>query len=169
MPATHEAVRIFCPSWPNSAARLAVLRSPTGVGISSDGWDLIEPILAAWRARCRQAALDIGRPPEHELRQIMNTILYVNRTGIAWRPDREQGIDAGKRITGRNRHLGCARSTCSASADLHRHIITRALNQPWTRKNGGPHLAAPQVMLSRQVAPLRVKVLGGAKLLVFAA
>ncbi|MGP4029862.1 transposase [Actinomadura sp. 3N407] len=30
-------------------------------------------------------ALDIGRPPEHDLRTIMDAILYVDRTGIPWR------------------------------------------------------------------------------------
>lgn len=33
------------------------------------------------------AALDalIGRPPEHDLRRIMEAILYIDRTGIPWR------------------------------------------------------------------------------------
>ncbi|UQT61292.1 IS5 family transposase [Streptomyces durmitorensis] len=134
-------------------------------------WELTAPVLAARRARRRRDALDIGRPPEHDLRQIMNAILYVDRTGIPWRylphdfapwattygyfttwqqdgvfeqltgllpllvreaegrgpraralrphaglPDhqdlrqrapRRPGHDAGKRITGRKRHLGC--------------------------------------------------------------
>ncbi|MEV5012738.1 IS5 family transposase [Streptomyces sp. NPDC055692] len=48
-------------------------------------WELIEPVLAAWRAERRRYALDIGRPPEHELREIMNAILYVDRTGVQWR------------------------------------------------------------------------------------
>ncbi|MFI6689990.1 IS5 family transposase [Streptomyces sp. NPDC050485] len=129
---------------------------------------LIEPVLTAWRAERRQHALAIGRPPEHNLRQIMNAILYMNRTGIPWRylphdfpPHQtvygyfaqwdqdgvfaqltgllrrlvreaegrnskpsacvdsqtiktsanvhleDQGTDAGKRIIGRKRHLGC--------------------------------------------------------------
>ena len=137
--------------------------------LSDARWELIEPILAAWRDQRRARALDIGRPPEHDLRQIMNAILYVDRTGIPWRylphdfapwatvygyfakwqqdgvfeqltglmrrlvreaecrgpepsacvldsqtiktsanvPRAEQGTDAGKRIIGRKRHLGC--------------------------------------------------------------
>ncbi|WP_433231960.1 IS5 family transposase [Actinomadura formosensis] len=48
-------------------------------------WELIEPILTARRDRRRAGVLDIGRPPEHDLRTIMDTILYVDRTGIPWR------------------------------------------------------------------------------------
>ncbi|MFD5595140.1 IS5 family transposase [Streptomyces griseorubiginosus] len=134
-------------------------------------WALIEPVLTSWRDQRRARALDIGGPPEHDLRQIMNAILYVHRTGIPWRylphdfapwatvyghfakwqqggvssssPARcgawsakpraegrgpepsacvldsqtiktsanvhlaDQGTDAGKRIIGRKRHLGC--------------------------------------------------------------
>lgn len=29
--------------------------------------------------------LDMGRPPEDDLRRIMDAILYVDRTGIPWR------------------------------------------------------------------------------------
>ncbi|CAM5414189.1 DDE transposase [Streptomyces spiroverticillatus] len=137
--------------------------------LSDERWALIAPALTAWRTRRRRDALDIGRPPEHDLRQIMNAILYVDRTGIPWRylphdfapwptvygyfakwqqdgvfeqlngllrsllrqaeghhaepsacvldsqtvktsanvPLTGQGTDAGKRIIGRKRHLGC--------------------------------------------------------------
>jgi transposase len=53
--------------------------------LSDARWELIEPVLAAWRAERRAHALDIGRPPGHDLRAIMNAIVYVDRTGIAWR------------------------------------------------------------------------------------
>ncbi|WP_449062248.1 transposase [Planomonospora algeriensis] len=46
-------------------------------------WVLTEPILTAWR----QARLDrrhTGAPAPTDLRDIFNTILYLNRTGIAW-------------------------------------------------------------------------------------
>ncbi|GAB2888087.1 IS5-like element ISSco3 family transposase [Streptomyces mayteni] len=42
-------------------------------------------MLTAWRAERRRHALNIGRPPEHDLREIMNAILYVDRTGVQWR------------------------------------------------------------------------------------
>ncbi|MFG2006209.1 IS5 family transposase [Spirillospora sp. NPDC048911] len=53
--------------------------------LSDARWKLIEPTLTAWREQRRAAALDFGRPPEHDLRTIMNAILYVDRTGIPWR------------------------------------------------------------------------------------
>ncbi|MCP2353614.1 transposase [Nonomuraea thailandensis] len=53
--------------------------------LSDARWALVEPVLTAWRAERRAGALDIGRPPEHDLRDILNAILYVNRTGIPWR------------------------------------------------------------------------------------
>jgi transposase len=49
--------------------------------LSDARWKLIEPILAAWRAG--RKGLDIQKP-RHDLREIVNAILYVNRTGIAW-------------------------------------------------------------------------------------
>jgi transposase len=53
--------------------------------LSDARWELIRPILTAWRAERRAHALDIGRPPEHDLRTIMDAILFVDRTGIPWR------------------------------------------------------------------------------------
>jgi transposase len=49
--------------------------------LSDARWLLIEPILTAWRAR--RGGLGIFRPV-HSLREIVNAVLYVNRTGIAW-------------------------------------------------------------------------------------
>jgi transposase len=51
--------------------------------LSDARWALIEPIVTAWRARRASAGLGI-RAPKHDLREIVNAILYVNRTGIAW-------------------------------------------------------------------------------------
>ncbi|MFH9826364.1 IS5 family transposase [Streptomyces bobili] len=53
--------------------------------MSDARWELVEPVLAAWRAERSRHALDIGRPPEHDLREILNAILYVDRTGVLWR------------------------------------------------------------------------------------
>jgi transposase len=53
--------------------------------LSDARWKLVEPVLTAWRAERRGRGLDIGRPPEHDLRAIFNAILYVDRTGIPWR------------------------------------------------------------------------------------
>ncbi|NEB77366.1 IS5 family transposase [Streptomyces sp. SID14478] len=52
--------------------------------LSDARWELIEPVLAAWRFERRGRALDFGRPPRHELREIMNAILYIDRTGCQW-------------------------------------------------------------------------------------
>jgi transposase len=53
--------------------------------LSDARWELIEPVLSAWRFERRGRALDFGRPPEHDLRDIMDAILYVDRTGVQWR------------------------------------------------------------------------------------
>ena len=45
---------------------------------------LIAPRLTAWRQARTNAGVS-GRAPTHDLREILNAILYVNRTGIAWR------------------------------------------------------------------------------------
>ncbi len=46
-------------------------------------WALIEPVLSAWRANRAKTRLALSGPV-HDLREIVNAILYVNRTGIAW-------------------------------------------------------------------------------------
>jgi transposase len=57
-------------------------RRPYPSDLSDARWELIEPVLRAWRFEHRGRALDFGRPPGHELREIMNAILYVDRTGV---------------------------------------------------------------------------------------
>jgi transposase len=51
--------------------------------LSDARWALIEPVLSAWRQARAEAGLGL-REPVHDLREIVNAILYVNRTGIAW-------------------------------------------------------------------------------------
>jgi len=53
--------------------------------LSDARWELIEPVLSAWLYERHGRALGFGRPPEHDLREIMNAILYVDRTGVQWR------------------------------------------------------------------------------------
>ncbi|SEE67603.1 Transposase [Streptomyces sp. 2231.1] len=60
-------------------------RRPYPSDLSDARWELVEPVLSAWRFERRGRALDFGRPPEHDLREIMNAILYVDRTGVQWR------------------------------------------------------------------------------------
>nr|WP_264203431.1 transposase [Streptomyces bambusae] len=50
-------------------------RRPCPSDLSDTRWELIGPVLAAWRFERRGRALDFGRPPEHGLRDIMDAIL----------------------------------------------------------------------------------------------
>jgi transposase len=52
--------------------------------LSDARWALIESRLTAWRQARTDAGVG-GRAAEHDLREIFNAILYINRTGIAWR------------------------------------------------------------------------------------
>lgn len=58
-------------------------RRPYRTDLSDARWALIEPALSAWRQARAEAGLGLSAPV-HELREIVNAILYVNRTGIAW-------------------------------------------------------------------------------------
>ncbi|MGW3209256.1 IS5 family transposase [Streptomyces sp. NPDC001135] len=60
-------------------------RRPYPSDLSDARWELIEPVLSAWRFGRRDRALGFGRPPEHDLRDVMDAILYVDRTGVQWR------------------------------------------------------------------------------------
>ncbi|MCF2532253.1 IS5 family transposase [Yinghuangia soli] len=60
-------------------------RRPYPSDLSDARWALVEPTLTAWRVERRGRGLDIGRPPEHDLRDLMDAVLYVDRTGIPWR------------------------------------------------------------------------------------
>ncbi|MFF5497895.1 transposase [Streptomyces aquilus] len=59
-------------------------RRPYPSDLSDARWELIEPVLSAWRFERRGRALDFGRPPERDLRD-MDATLYVDRTGVQWR------------------------------------------------------------------------------------
>ncbi|MEW1649085.1 IS5 family transposase [Streptomyces sp. NPDC091219] len=56
-------------------------RRPYRSDVSDARWALIEPVFTAWRAR-RIGPGTAARV--HALREIVNAILYVNRTGIPW-------------------------------------------------------------------------------------
>ena len=60
-------------------------RMPYPSDLSDARWALVEPTLTAWREREHRAGLGIGRPPRHDLRSILDAILYAGRTGIPWR------------------------------------------------------------------------------------
>jgi transposase len=58
-------------------------RLPYATDLSDARWALIEPVLAGWRARRAEAGLGLSGPA-HELREIVNAVLYVSRAGCAW-------------------------------------------------------------------------------------
>lgn len=166
-------------------------RRPYRTDLSDARWALIEPMLSAWRAG--RVGLGIS-PIQHDLREIVNAILYVNRTGIPWEylphdfppyktvhgyfalwakegvteaihdalrgkvrqaagreaeptaaildaqtvktssnvPEHSQGIDAGKKIKGRKRHvatdvLGLLLVVLVTAASVHDTVGGRAL------------------------------------------
>ncbi|MFE1837275.1 IS5 family transposase [Streptomyces sviceus] len=57
------------------------VRRPYRSDVSDARWALIEPVFNDWRAR-RTGPGTAARV--HDLREIVNAILYVNRTGIPW-------------------------------------------------------------------------------------
>ena len=58
-------------------------RHPYRTDLSDARWALIEPELSAWRAGRALAGLGLSER-DHDLREIVNAVLYVNRTGMAW-------------------------------------------------------------------------------------
>jgi transposase len=58
-------------------------RLPYATDLSDARWALIESALSAWRAGRAEAGLALSGPV-HELREIVNAILYVSRAGCAW-------------------------------------------------------------------------------------
>ncbi|WP_189719370.1 transposase, partial [Streptomyces spectabilis] len=59
-------------------------RKPYPSDLSDARWKLMEPMLTAWRAKRQKTSLNLGGKLA-DLREVMNAILYVNRTGIPWR------------------------------------------------------------------------------------
>jgi transposase len=58
-------------------------RLPYPTDLSDARWALIDPVLSTWRAARAEAGLGLSGPV-HDLREIVNAILYVNRAGCAW-------------------------------------------------------------------------------------
>jgi transposase len=58
-------------------------RLPYPTDLSDARWALIEPVLSAWRADRARAGLGLAAAV-HDLREIVNAIVYVNRAGCAW-------------------------------------------------------------------------------------
>ena len=49
--------------------------------VTDEQWALIGPFLDAWRSRRISVA---GRQGDQDLREVVNAILYQNRTGCQW-------------------------------------------------------------------------------------
>ncbi|MFJ8025353.1 IS5 family transposase [Streptomyces sp. NPDC096311] len=56
-------------------------RKPYPSDLSDECWALIEPVITAWKAARLSAT---GYQGVHEMREIVNAILYQNRTGCQW-------------------------------------------------------------------------------------
>ncbi|TDD96812.1 IS5 family transposase [Actinomadura rubrisoli] len=57
-------------------------RKPYPSDLSDEQWALLEPIITAWKARHRSVSGHQGR---YVMREIINAILYQERTGCQWR------------------------------------------------------------------------------------
>lgn len=59
-------------------------REPYLSDLSDEQWALIEPMITAWK-QDRVARSATGDPGSRDLREVVNTIFYQNRTGCQWR------------------------------------------------------------------------------------
>jgi transposase len=57
-------------------------RKPYPSDLSDERWTLIEPVITAWKAAHLSAS---GHEGQYEMREVVNAILYQNRTGCQWR------------------------------------------------------------------------------------
>jgi len=59
-------------------------RKPYPSDLSDARWALIKPVLTAWRTERQKTSLNLGGKVT-DLREVMNALLYLNRTGVPWR------------------------------------------------------------------------------------
>lgn len=59
-------------------------RQPYLSDLSDARWALMEPTLTAWRAERQKTSLNLGGKLT-DLREVMNAVLFLNRTGVPWR------------------------------------------------------------------------------------
>ncbi|WST79784.1 transposase [Streptomyces sp. NBC_01136] len=57
---------------------------PYATDLSDEQWALIEPLVTAWKQE-RVARSATGDPGSRDLREVVNALLYQNRTGCQWR------------------------------------------------------------------------------------
>jgi transposase len=59
-------------------------RMPYSTDLSDGQWALIEPLVTAWKQE-RVSRSATGDPGSCDLREVVNALLYQNRTGCQWR------------------------------------------------------------------------------------
>lgn len=59
-------------------------RTPYSTDLSDGQWALIEPLVSAWKQE-RVSRSVTGDPGACDLREVVNALLYQNRTGCQWR------------------------------------------------------------------------------------
>lgn len=57
-------------------------RQPYPSDLPDDAWELIRPVITAWKARHPSVS---GHAGQYAMREIVNAILYQARTGCQWR------------------------------------------------------------------------------------
>lgn len=57
-------------------------REPYPSDLSDEAWELIRPVIAAWKAKHPSAS---GHEGQYAMREIVNALLYQARTGCQWR------------------------------------------------------------------------------------
>ncbi|MFD4567471.1 transposase [Streptomyces sp. NPDC058467] len=98
------------------------MNKPYPSDLTDEQWELVEPVITAWKARHPSVS---GHQGKYAMREIVNAILYQNRTGCQWEflppslvlldtqsihvavgvPATTTGRDAAKRVPGRKRCL----------------------------------------------------------------
>ncbi|MFG3002077.1 IS5 family transposase [Streptomyces sp. NPDC048340] len=57
------------------------IRKPYPSDLTDEQWELVEPVITAWKARHPSVS---GHQGKYAMREIVNAILYQNRTGCQW-------------------------------------------------------------------------------------
>ncbi|GGR91896.1 hypothetical protein GCM10010236_53150 [Streptomyces eurythermus] len=57
------------------------MRKPYASDVSGEQWALVEPVITAWKAAHPSVS---GHQGGYEMREIVNAILYQNRSGCQW-------------------------------------------------------------------------------------
>jgi transposase len=57
------------------------MRKPYPSDLTDEQWELLEPVITAWKARHPSVS---GHQGKYAMREIVNAILYQNRTGCQW-------------------------------------------------------------------------------------